>query len=151
MDKKDIEALITLMDQSSLSEIELSDEKFRIVLKKAPPIIAQPTMIPQTVTSLPPAVTSPVSSPVTVETTSCENLHVIKSPMVGTFYGAPSPDSEPFVKLGSKVDKDSVVCILEAMKVMNEIQADIQGTVREILVSNGQPVEFGQPLFKIEI
>jgi acetyl-CoA carboxylase biotin carboxyl carrier protein len=79
------------------------------------------------------------------------NVYIVKSPMVGTFYSAPSPDSQPFIAVGSKVEKESVLCILEAMKVMNEIQSDVSGVVREILVNNGQPVEFNQKLFAIEL
>lgn len=77
-------------------------------------------------------------------------LHVVKSPMVGTFYRAPSPDSKPFVDIGTKIKNESTVCIIEAMKVMNEIQAEVVGTVADILVENGESVEYGQPLFKVK-
>jgi acetyl-CoA carboxylase biotin carboxyl carrier protein len=80
-----------------------------------------------------------------------KNLHIVKSPMVGTFYSASSPESAPFVTIGSRVEKESVLCILEAMKIMNEIQSDVSGTVHEIFVDNGQSVEFGQALFAIEL
>ena len=79
-----------------------------------------------------------------------EELHIITSPIVGTFYRAPSPDAEPFVKVGSQVEPDTVVCIIEAMKLMNEIQAETAGTVDKIYVENGQPVEYGQPLFGVK-
>jgi len=79
-----------------------------------------------------------------------DNLHVIKSPIVGTFYSSPSPDSDPFISLGSKIGENDTVCIIEAMKVMNEIKAEISGTIEEILVENGQVVEFGQVLFKVK-
>lgn len=85
------------------------------------------------------------------ETQKVENLVYVKSPLVGTFYRAPSPESPPFVEVGSKVKKDDVLCIIEAMKVMNEIKSEVDGTVREILVENGSAVEFGQVLFVIEI
>ena len=150
MDKKDIEELIAIMDQSNLSEIEIADGNTKIVLRKSAPVLpAAPLPAPSTYAYQPQLAATPNEVP--VNTVSCDNLHVIKSPMVGTFYSSPSPDSDPFVQVGSRVEKDAPVCILEAMKVMNEIQSDVTGTIREILVKNGQAVEFGQPLFKVEI
>ena len=94
----------------------------------------------------------PVSEPIIAETISEveTNLHKITSPMVGTFYHSPSPDMDPYVKVGSKVSNDSIVCIVEAMKLFNEIEAEVNGEIVEILVKNGQLVEFGQPLFLVK-
>lgn len=148
MENSEIEALIELMDRSGLSELEIEKENFRISLKKNTQTIPATTIIPAMPQTLP--VSSKQST--TTETVSvADNCHVVKSPMVGTFYAASSPDSDPFVHVGSNVEKDSVLCILEAMKVMNEIQSEVKGIIRDILVKNGQPVEFGQPLFKIEV
>jgi acetyl-CoA carboxylase biotin carboxyl carrier protein len=150
LNKDDIEDLIAIMDRSNLSEIEIVDGKTKIVLRKSmqqmlPPALPQAYAVQSHLQSI------PVAEEVPVRTTNCENLHVIKSPMVGTFYASPSPESDTFVRVGSKIEKDLPICILEAMKVMNEIQSDVSGVIREILVKNGQPVEFGQPLFKVEI
>ncbi|UPA28766.1 MAG: acetyl-CoA carboxylase biotin carboxyl carrier protein [Verrucomicrobiota bacterium] len=149
MEKKDIEDLIAIMERSSLAEIEIADGNTRIVLRKNIPTAA-PVMPPPAAFNFQPQLTGTTSEP-PVSPVSCDNYHIIKSPMVGTFYSAPSPESEPFVQVGSHVDVDTPVCILEAMKVMNEIQSDVSGTIREILVKNGQAVEFGQPLFRVEV
>ena len=149
MDKKDIEELIAIMDHSNLSEIEIADGNMKIVLRKNAPVL--PAALPPQPTYAYQPQLAANQNEVPVNTVPCDNLHIIKSPMVGTFYSAPSPDSDPFVQVGGHIEKDSPVCILEAMKVMNEIQSDVTGTIREILVKNGQAVEFGQPLFKIEI
>jgi acetyl-CoA carboxylase biotin carboxyl carrier protein len=149
LNKDDIEDLIAIMDRSNLSEIEIADGKTKIVLRKNVPTAA-PTL-PQTYAMQPQFQNIPLETDIPVKTMPCENLHVIKSPMVGTFYASPSPESDTFVRVGSKIEKDIPICILEAMKVMNEIQSDVSGIIREILVQNGQPVEFSQPLFKVEI
>jgi acetyl-CoA carboxylase biotin carboxyl carrier protein len=153
LNKNDIEDLIALMDRSSLSEIEIVDGKTKIVLRKNNPPSAPilPPGLPQTYPYTPQLPSVPIDDDISVRTTPCENLYVIKSPLVGTFYTAPSPDSDAFVHIGSRIEKDYPLCILEAMKVMNEIQSDVSGIIREILVKNGQPVEFGQALFKVEI
>lgn len=148
MENSEIEALIELMDRSGLSELEIEKENFRISLKKNTQTIPATTIIPAMPQTLP---VSSKQSTTTATVSVADNCHVVKSPMVGTFYAASSPDSDPFVHVGSNVEKDSVLCILEAMKVMNEIQSEVKGIIREILIKNGQPVEFGQPLFKIEV
>ncbi|MDR2806897.1 MAG: acetyl-CoA carboxylase biotin carboxyl carrier protein [Puniceicoccales bacterium] len=150
MDRKDIEDLIAIMDRSSLSEIEIVDGKTKIVLRKNVQPLLPPTL-PQTYALQPQLQRVPVDEEIPVRATHSENLYVIKSPMVGTFYASPSPESDTFVRVGSRIEKDLPICILEAMKVMNEIQSDVSGVIREILVKNGQAVEFGQPLFKVEI
>jgi acetyl-CoA carboxylase biotin carboxyl carrier protein len=151
VDLKDIKAIIDLMRKNSISEFELEKQDFKIRLKRGPnggmPLVsvdelpaavpAQPVSMPAPVNSgaLPPPPTQPE-----VE---------IKSPMIGTFYRAPSPESGPYVDVGSEVNPETVVCIIEAMKVMNEIKAEAKGLVTSVLVENAKPVEFGQPLFKI--
>jgi acetyl-CoA carboxylase biotin carboxyl carrier protein len=149
LNKDDIEDLIAIMDRSNLSEIEIADGKTKIVLRKngatPAPALSQAYAIQPHISGI------SVGADVPVKTMSSENLYVIRSPMVGTFYTAPSPDSDTFVRIGSRIEKDFPICILEAMKVMNEIQADVSGVIREVLVKNGQPVEFGQPLFRVEV
>jgi acetyl-CoA carboxylase biotin carboxyl carrier protein len=151
MDIKDIKRIIELMKENELSEFELAEEGFRISLRRKgfgvePQVIMTPMHAPA------PAA-APAAAPVAVPAAPApapSNLIEIKSPMVGTFYRSSSPESEAFVGLGKEVDQESVVCIIEAMKVMNEIKAEVKGTIRKILVENATSVEFGQPLFLVE-
>jgi len=146
MDTEEIQEIIKLMDDNNLVEFELEKEGFRIVLKKGQPMIVAPGASVPTV--LPSNMPLPQSAAEQVET--AEDTEVIVSPMVGTFYATASPDSPPYVTVGQKVEASEIVCIIEAMKVMNEIPADVSGTITEILVSNAEPVEYGQPLFRIK-
>lgn len=151
MDLKDIKAIIDLMKKNSITEFELERQDSKIRLKRglnggaaAAPDEALPPLpaslaIPQAV----PAPTAPAAVP--PATGEIE----IKSPMIGTFYRAPSPEAGSYVEVGAEVNPDSVVCIIEAMKVMNEIKAEVKGVITQILVENAKPVEFGQPLFKV--
>jgi acetyl-CoA carboxylase biotin carboxyl carrier protein len=159
---QDIRELIKAIDQSSIEEFKYEQEGTKITLRKerkvfeqaqqfaqqAPVQIPQqqiiPTEQPQVVNSIDKAVKQ--EAPVILGT----NLHKITSPMVGTFYATPSPDSDPYVKVGDQVKVESVVCIIEAMKLMNEIEAEIKGEIVEILVENGQLVEYGQELFLVK-
>jgi len=150
VDLKDIKAIIDLMRKNSISEFELEREGFKIRLKRGAGTNAaavQPTGYdegsPAPVAALP-----LLPSPMPAKPTGPPDAE-IKSPMIGTFYRAPSPDSAPYVEVGTEVDVDTVVCIIEAMKVMNEIKAEAKGVVTQALVENAKPVEFGQPLFKI--
>ncbi|MGI6455689.1 MAG: acetyl-CoA carboxylase biotin carboxyl carrier protein [bacterium] len=157
MDLEFIERVIRLVEEAEIGELELeSKEGLKIVVRKTvtgtqlmPSTMMMPQMYPYP--GMPP---QPATVPQETKVASPEemdlSIEIIKSPMVGTFYRSPSPDSPPFVDVGSAVQNNTVVCILEAMKVMNEIKAGISGTVMEILVENGQPVEFGQALFKIK-
>jgi acetyl-CoA carboxylase biotin carboxyl carrier protein len=154
VDLKDIKAIIDLMRKNSIAEFELEREGFKIRLKRGagagtvtvgPVMYENGTSAAPLATALPPvtataALTAKSGAPPEAD---------IKSPMIGTFYRAPSPDAAPYVEMGTEVDADSVVCIIEAMKVMNEIKAEARGVVTQVLVENGKPVEFGQPLFKI--
>ena len=150
MDLKDIKAIIDLMKKNSITEFELEEKDSKLRLKRGlsgvasvtqnddalPPVSAAPMMAIST--------TVPVAAPV-VNTGEID----IKSPMIGTFYRSPSPESAAYIDVGSEVNAETVVCIIEAMKVMNEIKAEVKGVVTQVLLESGKPVEFGQPLFKV--
>jgi acetyl-CoA carboxylase biotin carboxyl carrier protein len=156
MDLKDIKAIIDLMKKNSISEFELERQEFKIKLKRTNGQTVeegQPNQIylPAPITgsgsghSLHPAL--PATPPTPAAATSTETE--IKSPMVGTIYRAPSPEAANYVEVGTEVNPDTVVCIIEAMKVMNEIKAETRGVITAVMVDNAKPVEFGQALFKI--
>jgi acetyl-CoA carboxylase biotin carboxyl carrier protein len=148
-----IEQLLRFMSEHNLEEFEYSRGDLRIRLKKpgANMMIAAPRPAPEII--VPGAVTVPTAEgsaeEASVETHGGEDLHLVKSPIVGTYYESPSPGSEAFVKIGAHVDSGQTLCIVEAMKLMNEIESDVSGEVLRIFVDNGQPVEYGQPLFGI--
>jgi acetyl-CoA carboxylase biotin carboxyl carrier protein len=151
VDLKDIKAIIDLMKKNSVSEFELEKPDFKIRLRRgsngggAPGYEEAPT----TAYAPPaPAVPVPAAAPAPASPAATSELE-IKSPMIGTFYRAPSPESGPYVEVGSEVNADTVVCIIEAMKVMNEIKAESKGVITQVLVENAKPVEFGQPLFNL--
>ncbi len=155
----ELRELIALLRENGLAELELENEGFRVRLRREGAAVesAPAASIPQPapVSEKSPAAPAPSgpAHPGTHATTAAsqdQDLHIIPSPIVGTFYRSPSPSAEPFVKIGSSVEQDSVVCIIEAMKLMNEIQAETSGEVVKIYVENGQPVEYGQPLFGIK-
>lgn len=160
----EIRELIRLIDESDIQEFELDNEGSKLVIKKAvhtEEVVAVPQaerMTPPAVveeavqTTSPPAPDSPVVEPTTPTATEAEDkdLHSIVSPMVGTFYRAPAPDAAPYVDVGQQVDEKTVVCIVEAMKLMNEIEAEVRGEIVKVLVENGQLVEYGQPLFLVK-
>jgi acetyl-CoA carboxylase biotin carboxyl carrier protein len=146
---KEIKAIIDLMKKHDLSVFEIEKEGFRLKLEKAPsaqpPATAPPAVAGQPeATSTAPETGSPV--PKAIETVPLKD---IVSPMVGTFYRSASPDSSPFVDVGKSVTEDTVVCIIEAMKVMNEIKAETSGIIAEVVAENAKPVQFGQVLFRI--
>ena len=159
MDLNKIKQVVDLMKKSDLSEFEIQDQEFKLRIKRdlpgravapapaAPaPVAAAPAPVaaaPAPVAAAPAAASAPAAAD--------PSIKVITSPMVGTFYATPSPENPPFVAVGSPVKADTVVCIIEAMKVMNEIQSEIAGTVVECLVANGTSVEFGQPLFRVKV
>ena len=154
MDLRKLKTLIDLVEASDISELELTEgeEKVKIsrqnnkALSLAPVNYVQQPIQPP-VNQQPQAQTEePLGK---VDTTTIDNKDVITSPMVGTFYRAASPDSAPFIDIGSTVKKGETLCIIEAMKILNEIESDKEGTISKILIENGQPVEFGQPLFEI--
>ena len=153
MNLKDIKGIIDLMKKNAVSEFEMEEGDLKIKLKREPVkgrkgeagVVQEPPVIVDA-----PAVTPAAPAPVTpVPETVTEGLEV-KSPMIGTFYRRPSPDSDPFVEVGTVVEPDTVVCIIEAMKVMNEIKAEVKGVIAEVLVEDGKPVEYGQAVVRIE-
>lgn len=145
-DVRKIRRLIELMNEHDLNEIDLRDGEVRVRLRKgAEPMIAAPAHYAPA-----PAAAAPAAPAAAAAAPAADNFLVIKSPMVGTFYASPNPESPPFVKVGDHVGNDSVVCVIEAMKVFNEIPAEITGKIVACLVQNAQAVEFGQPLFKVD-
>ncbi len=151
MDLRKLKKLIDLVQESGISELEVTEgeEKVKIVKHGPVPIqaaaAAAPASHPVAAAAPPPAAAAPAEA---VPPPAPEG-HLVKAPMVGTFYRASSPNSKPFAELGQTVSVGDTLCIIEAMKLMNEIEADAAGTVKAILVENGQPVEYGQPLFVI--
>jgi acetyl-CoA carboxylase biotin carboxyl carrier protein len=139
VDLGQLERLLSFMSEHGLEEFEYAHGDLRIRLKKG---ITPPSAPPQWALPAAPASVPPVAEPV-------EEQHLIKSPIVGTFYAGPNPEAGPFVKVGDMVEAGQTVCIIEAMKLMNEIEADIRGQVAQVLVENGQPVEYGEPLFAL--
>ncbi len=153
MELKDIKAIIDLMKKNDLSVFEMEKDGFRLKLQKGAgeqTVFAAPPM-PQTSAS--PAAGGGTAGPSPAPTTgvpqASDASKEISSPMVGTFYRAASPESPPFVDVGREVNEDTVVCIIEAMKVMNEIKAEVNGVIAEVVAENGKPVQFGQVLFKV--
>lgn len=156
---EELRELIALLRDNGLAELELEREDFRVRLRREGVVSgdnSQYSAVPATAAQ-PPATsaTAPAGAPAhpgadaKTAASADQDLHIVPSPIVGTFYRSPSPTAEPFVKIGSNVEPVSVVCIIEAMKLMNEIQAETSGEVVKIYVENGQPVEYGQPLFGI--
>ena len=143
-----ISKLVEMMNENDLVELELEETDFKIKLKKPGcNFVTTPAMMPQ---SMPVAAHAAAGAPVAPVVDDTTGLTPIPSPIVGTFYSAPSPDSDDFVSVGDSVNADTVVCIVEAMKIMNEVKAEVSGTVEKILVKNGEPVEYGQPLFLVK-
>ncbi len=153
MDLRKLKTLIDLVAESDIAELEVTEgeSKVRIVKSSGAPqnqvVMMQPQSMPQHL-SVPAPAPQAASAPVAVVVAEPEG-HVVKSPMVGTFYRSSAPGSPPFVDIGSTVKEGDTLCIIEAMKLLNEIDADASGVIKQILVENGQPVEFGQPLFVI--
>jgi len=146
MNKKKIEEIIELMEKYGLNEIDIEEEGVRIHLKKGSGGIVErirEEVVPKA------GVVMPQSSPIETKS-AAKNLTEIKSPMVGTFYTAPAPDSPPYVEIGQTIKEGDVLCIIEAMKLMNEIKAEVKGKIADVLVENGEPIEFGQILFLVE-
>ena len=151
MDLRKLKTLIDLVSESAISELEVTEAEGKVRIVKATPVTtvmmpaASPMVAPMTA-----AGAAAASAPVAAPAAELPKGHVVKSPMVGTFYRASSPGAKPFVEVGSTVKEGETICIIEAMKILNEIEADKSGTVTRILGENGQAVEYGQPLFVIE-
>jgi acetyl-CoA carboxylase biotin carboxyl carrier protein len=143
VDLKDIKALIDLMKKNDLSVFEMEKDGFRIKLQKG--LGDQPVVMSTTAPAVPNGPAATGAAPALADA----SLKEIVSPMVGTFYQAASPDASPFVDVGTKVNEDTVVCIIEAMKVMNEIKAETSGVIAEVVADNSKPVQFGQVLFRV--
>lgn len=146
MNIKEIKEIIELMKENNIEEFEMERDGLKIALKRGRTGEFQPSIVQEA--QIRPSIER-VTAPSQKEIVA-ENITNIISPMVGTFYMAPSPDSPPYVTVGDEVTENDVVCIIEAMKVMNEIKAEVKGRIKEILVKNGEPVEFSQPLFVVE-
>jgi acetyl-CoA carboxylase biotin carboxyl carrier protein len=148
-DIKEIKTIIDLMKKNDLSVFEIEKEGFRLKLEKAPSV--QSAAAPPPTVAAPPkaAATAPETAAPTPKPIETVPMKEIVSPMVGTFYRSASPDSAPFVDVGKSVTEDTVVCIIEAMKVMNEIKAETSGVIAEVAVENSKPVQFGQVLFRV--
>jgi len=151
MDLRKLKTLIDLVSESNVSELEITEAEGKVRIVKgpvgAPVVMAAPVAAPVAVAS-PTAVAA--AAPATAAEPAVETGHAVKSPMVGTYYSASSPEAKPFVQVGSVVKAGDTICIIEAMKILNEIEADHSGTVSKILVDNGQAVEYGAPLMIIE-
>src|SRR5213595_3015967 len=147
MDLRKLKKLIDLVEESGISELEITEgeEKVKIVKGGVVAIAAAPVAAPVVAMQAPAATSAAPAAPAAEP--AAQEGHVVKAPMVGTFYRSPSPDAKVFVEVGQVVKEGDTICIIEAMKLMNEIEADASGNVKAILVENGQPVEYGQPLF----
>ena len=143
----EIKTIVKLMSENDLTEFRIEADEMHLCIRRGGhgALASQPVVMAQHPVAVP-----AVPAPSAAEAAKGAGLKTIDSPIVGTFYRAPSPDAEPFAKVGDRVSADTVVCIIEAMKVMNEIKAEKSGVIKEILVENATPVEFGQPLFSIE-
>ncbi len=163
MDIKDIKAIIDLMKKNSMTEFEMEKGDFKIRLQRdgktgklgpsPEPVVIQTPSVVQTPTALAAATPAPTPAPITaeVEKAALANSGIeVKSPMIGTFYRRPSPDADQYAEIGTQVEPNTVGCIIEAMKVMNEIKAEARGVITEILIEDANPVEYGQVLFRIE-
>jgi acetyl-CoA carboxylase biotin carboxyl carrier protein len=151
MDLRKLKTLIDLVSDSNVSELEITEAEGKVRIVKASPGVAVPVMAAPTMAAVPMApVQAVAATPAVAAEPEAPKGHVIKSPMVGTFYRSSSPGSKAFVELGQAVKEGQPVCIVEAMKILNEIDADKSGTITQILVENGAAVEYGQPLFVVE-
>ena len=155
MELKDIKAIIDLMKKNSITEFELEEKDSKLRLKRGLNGVSSAAQNDDSVQMIPMPMAAPVALPAATISASAAAPVVnsgeidIKSPMIGTFYRSPSPESASYVEVGAEVNPDTVVSIIEAMKVMNEIKAEVKGVITQILVENGKPVEFGQPMFKV--
>ena len=146
MDLRKLKKLIDLVQESGIAELEITEGEEKVKIVKGGAVTM--TAIPQVAVAAAPALAAPAATAAApAEPEPGQEGHVVKAPMVGTFYRSPSPDAKAFVEVGQAVKEGDTICIIEAMKLMNEIEADASGVVKAILVENGQPVEYGQPLF----
>jgi len=161
MDYKAVEQLIKALSDSTVNELEIETNEIKIKMSKNSTrvVLSEATVDTSNYVEVQNAGVAPVAQNNTVESKPVEikeevteeNLYIVKSPMVGTFYSAPSENADTFVKVGDKVGKGTVLCIVEAMKLINQIECEVEGSIVEVLTKNGEMVEFGQPLFKIKL
>ena len=153
MDLRKLKKLIDLVQESGIAELEITEGEERVRIARGGAVSVTPNSGSATPVAVAPASAAiaqlPAATAVAAPAEGAPEGHIVKSPMVGTFYRAPSPDAKPFVEVGGTVKAGDTICVLEAMKLMNEIEADASGTIKAILVENGQPVEYGQALFII--
>ena len=150
MDLRKLKKLIDLVQESGISELEITEGEEKVKIVKGGGISVSPAPLAAPAPPAPAAESrgpAPAAAPAAAEPVAGQEGHVVKAPMVGTFYRTPSPDAKAFVEVGQTVKEGQTICIIEAMKLMNEIEADASGVIKAILVENGQPVEYGQPLF----
>lgn len=160
MELKEIQSLIKFVSESGVDEVDIEKKDFKLSIKKVPPAVqAAPQVVQATLPAAPTAPAAPAAPTAPVAEAKAEaapakpeasNLIEIKSPMIGTFYRSSSPDKPPFVNVGDKISAGDVICIVEAMKLFNEIEAEVSGKIVKVLVENAQPVEYDQPLFLVE-
>jgi acetyl-CoA carboxylase biotin carboxyl carrier protein len=154
MDLRKLKTLIDLVSESNVSELEITEAEGKVRIVKGGPAaqaVAAPMVMPQaTAVAAPAPALAPAAAPAAAAAPEAPKGHTVKSPMVGTFYRASAPGAKAFVDVGSQVKEGDTICIIEAMKILNEIEADKAGTITQILCENGQAVEYGQPLFVIE-
>jgi acetyl-CoA carboxylase biotin carboxyl carrier protein len=152
MDHRELKKLVQLMNDNELVELEIEQEGMRVSLRKAVPPVGPviPVSAPALAAAAAPLAAA-VPSGAPAEEEAPPGTELIRSPMVGTFYRRPSPDADPYVDVGATVDEESVICIVEAMKVNNELKAELRGQIVEVLVEDGEPVEFDQPLFRLKV
>lgn len=153
MDLKLIKNLLDLISESDVNEVSIEEGDFKLKVKKqsdSAPAIHYQASAPQPAAAPQAPVNTAESNQSSAKTKEKASGDVVKSPIVGTYYEAPSPDSDPFIAVGQRIEKGQTLCIIEAMKIMNEIEAEFSGTVEKILIENGTPVEFDQPLFIVK-
>jgi len=152
MDLRKLKTLIDLVSESNISELEITEADGKVRIVKSDGAVAVPMMmqVPAAAPAAAPVAAAAPAAPAAAAAPAVETGHIVTSPMVGTFYRASGPNAKPFAEIGQQIKEGEAICIIEAMKIMNEIDADFSGTITKILCENGQPVEFGQPLFVIE-
>ncbi|MFZ4619685.1 MAG: acetyl-CoA carboxylase biotin carboxyl carrier protein [Bacteroidota bacterium] len=152
MDLKYVKQLLEMVEKSAVNEVELEEKGHKIRITKSAPqnVMAAPQYQMAMPAAPAPAAPAPAAAPKAAPAAEGKKYHEVKSPIVGTFYRSPSPDAAPYVEIGSKIKQGGTLCIVEAMKLMNEIESDVTGTIVKINVENGKPVEYGQVLFLVE-
>jgi acetyl-CoA carboxylase biotin carboxyl carrier protein len=154
MELEQIKAIIAMMKDNDLSEFSMEQDGLKIRIKRGPegfqPTVSLPPPVPPQLAAAPVSTQAPAATPAEPAVVAANAKH-IESPMVGTFYRSASPDAPPYVEVGQEVDVETVVCIIEAMKVMNEIKAEVKGVITEVMAENAKPVEFGQKLFAVRV